>query len=109
LQEHDILVNAADVDDSPVGLAEAMAVGMCVVAIDWGGASYLVADGVDGQLVRPRDPEGLTAAVERILSNPDLAERLSRAPRARAGTLDWSRTLPRWRSVLTRVASDGGA
>lgn len=107
LRDHDVLVNAVDVDDSPVGLSEAMASGMCVVCVDWGGASYLIADGVDGLLVKPRDPDGLAAAVGRLLSDPDLSERLSRAAHARAETFDWSRALPRWRSVLTRVAAKG--
>ena len=107
LQEHDVLVNAVDVDDSPVGLSEAMAAGMCVVGVDWGGASYLIADGVDGLLVKPRDPVGLAAAVKRLLSDPDLSERLSGAAHARAETFDWSRALPRWRSILTRVAAKG--
>jgi len=108
LATHDVIVNAVDVDDAPIGLAEAMAAGLCVVSVDWGGASYLVADGVDGLLVRPRDPAGVAEAVARLLADPDLSERLSRAARAKAESLDWSRALPRWRGLLARVATRGG-
>ncbi len=108
LAAHDVIVNAVDVDDAPIGLAEAMAAGLCVVSVDWGGASYLVADGVDGLLVRPRDPAGVASVVARLLADPDLAERLSRAARGKAESLDWSRALPRWRGLLTRVVTRGG-
>lgn len=108
LATHDVFVNAVDVDDAPIGLAEAMAAGLCVVSVDWGGAPYLVADGVDGLLVRPRDPAGVAAAVARLLSDPDLAEGLSRAARRRAETFDWSRALPRWRGLLARAVTRGG-
>lgn len=108
LAAHDVLVNAVDVDDAPIGLGEAMAAGLCVVSVDCGGAPYLVADGVDGLLVRPRDPAGAAGAVARLLSDPDLAEGLSRAARSKAETLDWSRALPRWRGLLARVVTRGG-
>src|SRR5690606_11022608 len=107
LATHDVIVNAVDVDDAPIGLAEAMAAGLCVVSVDWGGAGYLVADGVDGLLVPPRDPAGVAGAVARLLADPDLAEGLSLAAGSKAESLAWSRALPRWRGLLARVVTRG--
>jgi glycosyltransferase involved in cell wall biosynthesis len=44
----------------------------------------LVSDGETGLLVPPRDAAALRAAVERLLRDPELRERLGRAARARA-------------------------
>ncbi len=105
---HDVYVNAGDVDQAPIGIAEAMAAGLCVISVDRGGAGYLVADGVDGLLVDPGAPAAVASAVERLLAEPDLAERLSRAARSRAEAFDWARALPRWRNLLVHAAAGRG-
>jgi glycosyltransferase involved in cell wall biosynthesis len=69
----------------PFGLTplEAMACGTPVIGSDVGGISFTIADGETGFLVPPRDPEALFAALERLLGDPGLRERMGRAGRAR--------------------------
>lgn len=71
-------------------LAEAMAAGLPVVASDIPGYDEVVTDGVDGLLVRPRDPAAVAAAAARVLDDPAMAERLTRGGRARSHSFDWS-------------------
>jgi glycosyltransferase involved in cell wall biosynthesis len=66
----------------PVALMEAMAAGVPVVATRLSGIPELVQDGVTGLLVEPHDPEALAAALERLLSDAQLAGQLSRNARA---------------------------
>jgi glycosyltransferase involved in cell wall biosynthesis len=66
----------------PVALMEAMAAGVPVVATRLSGTPELVQDGVTGLLVEPHAPEALAAALERLLSDADLAAELSRNARA---------------------------
>ena len=63
---------------------EAMAHGRPVVASAVGGLLDAVEDGVTGLLVPPRDPVALRAALERLLADRALRDRLGRAARARA-------------------------
>jgi len=70
-------------------LVEAMAAGLPVVASDIEGWREVVRDGVDGLLVPPSDPAALAAAVRRVLEDPDLATRLSRAGRDRSERYRW--------------------
>jgi colanic acid/amylovoran biosynthesis glycosyltransferase len=63
---------------------EAMAHGRPVVATAVGGLGDAVEDGVTGLLVPPRDPAALRAAVERLLADEELRQRLGAAARAAA-------------------------
>jgi glycogen(starch) synthase len=72
--------------------AEAMAHSRPVVASAVGGLRDLVVDGETGILVPPGDVPALRAALERLLADRGLRERLGRAGRRRAlGELSWER------------------
>ncbi len=83
-----------DRDGIPNVIAEAMAVGVPVIASDISGIPELVSHGRTGLLVRSRDPEGIARAMQRLLADPALAQRLARDARRRL-ELDfnlWERT-----------------
>jgi L-malate glycosyltransferase len=69
----------------PLGLVaiEASAEGLPVVASRVGGLSEIVVDGVTGVLVPPGDPNALSAALIRLLEDPDLRRRLGDQARRR--------------------------
>ena len=60
---------------------EAMAVGRPVVGSNVGGIPELVTDAVTGRVVQPSDVGGLADALAEILSDAQLAERMSVAAR----------------------------
>jgi glycosyltransferase involved in cell wall biosynthesis len=78
-----------------------MACGLCIVSTDVGGMTYLLDHETNALLVRPDDPEAMADAVQRILSDSDLAARLSSNARRKAEGFDWEAVLPRWRNLLT--------
>lgn len=63
-------------------ILEYMAAGLPVVATDCGGNRELVKDGETGFLVQPGDSEAAAAAIDRLLSDPELAERMGARGRA---------------------------
>jgi glycosyltransferase involved in cell wall biosynthesis len=69
---------------------EAMAYGRAVVATDVGGLRDAIDDGENGLLVPPRDVRALRAAIERLLGDKELRERLGRAAREKAER-EWSK------------------
>jgi glycosyltransferase involved in cell wall biosynthesis len=101
LNRADIFLNTTNVDNNPVSVAEAMACGLCIVSTDVGGMTYLLDHETNALLVRPDDPEAMADAVQRILSDSDLAARLSSNARRKAEGFDWEAVLPRWRNLLT--------
>ncbi len=82
---------------------EAMTVGVPVVAARVG-AVVEVAGGA-AELADPADVDDLAAALERVLSDPDLRARLVGAGRARTSAFSWERTARGLASVYARLAS----
>jgi glycosyltransferase involved in cell wall biosynthesis len=58
---------------------EAMTQGRAVIATNHGGTCELIEHGVTGMLVPPSDPKALAEAIELLLINPALRERMGRA------------------------------
>lgn len=65
-------------------LVEAMALGRPVVATRVGGIPAVVVDGETGRLVAPDDPSALARAVNELLKDPGLRQRMGEAGRRRA-------------------------
>jgi len=74
-----IVLENGDRDGIPNVLVEAMRMGVPVVSTNISGIPELVQDGVTGVLVPPRDEEALALAIARLLADPALRLRLSRA------------------------------
>jgi glycosyltransferase involved in cell wall biosynthesis len=100
----DIFLNTTNYESFGVSVMEAAACGLCIVSTNVGGLGFLWNDGHDAILVQPDDSKAMAAAVGRILSEPGLAERLSRNARANAEQFDWSVILPQWERLLAEVA-----
>jgi glycosyltransferase involved in cell wall biosynthesis len=72
----------------PVALLEAMAWGRPIVATRVGGVPEVVDDGVEALVVPPGDPAALATAIGRLLGDPEERQRLGRAARERAASLN---------------------
>ncbi len=88
-------------------LVEAMAAGLPVVASDIAGYREVVRDGMEGILVPPGDPAGLAAALDRILSDADLAAALAAGGRMRARRYAWAVVTAEVEAVYREVAGAG--
>jgi glycosyltransferase involved in cell wall biosynthesis len=99
----DIFLNTTNVDNTPISVLEAMACGLCVVSTNVGGIPYLLEHEHDALLVPPDDSAAMARAVRRLLTEPGLAERLSRNARQKAEQFDWSLILPQWKALLISV------
>jgi glycosyltransferase involved in cell wall biosynthesis len=83
IQLMDVAVNASDHEPFGIVLLEAMALGVAVVAVGAGGPAELIEDGVSGRLVGSADPELFAGAIEPMLADPALRERLAEGGRRR--------------------------
>jgi glycosyltransferase involved in cell wall biosynthesis len=79
----DVAVCSSDFEGTPLSVLEYMQAGLAIVATDVGGIPDLIADGEQGLLVQPRDPEALADAVVRVLGDPGLAAKMGSGARKR--------------------------
>jgi glycosyltransferase involved in cell wall biosynthesis len=97
-----ILVNSSRVDNMPHIIIEAFAAGVPVVTTAAGGIPRIVTHEQTGLLVPIDQPEGLAAAVLRVLREPGLAVRLAQAARQELKRYSWPAAERGWLEVYTQ-------
>lgn len=82
LAEGDLFVLPSFQEDFPLAVLDAMASGMPIVASAIDGPKDFLVDGETAMLVPPNQPAALAYALERLVQDPELRERLGRTAQA---------------------------
>jgi len=101
--EYDIFINPTNFDNQPVSIIEAMALGMPIVSTNVGGLPYLIENKKDGLLVDPDNVDSFVKAIEEILEDQDLANKLSKNAREKAVEYDWKNVSKKWKTLFNMV------
>lgn len=99
-QEYDIFINSSNVDNTPVSLIEAMALGLPIVSTNVGGIPFLINSNENGILIPPNDPEAMVSAILKLLENPELTQKLTISARKKVEAFDWEIVKEQWKQVL---------
>ncbi len=91
----------------PFGIVtiEAMSMGKPVIASRVGGLSDIVVDNETGLLIPPNDPDALQQAIQRLLDDPPLLERMGIMAKQRSTQYLASSVVPRIEQVYEKVHS----
>lgn len=96
----DFFINTTNVDNMPVSIIEAMALGLVVITTNLGEIPTVIKHGVNGILVSPGNKAEFVHWIRHLIANPDDAQRISCNARRRAESFDWSAVERQWRSVV---------
>lgn len=97
VQAADLFVMPSTHEGFPLAAAEAMLLARPVLATAVGGLPELIANGVSGILVNPRDPEALANGIGRLFSDPELRIQLGENGRDRVlKKFTTDAIVPRW-------------
>lgn len=104
--EYDIFLNTTDIDNAPISVIEAMALGMLVVSTNAGGLPYLLQDRIDSLLVPVRNPFLMADAIKSLLKDPELCNTISSNAREKARSFSWEAVRKSWFQLLDNLISN---
>ena len=96
----DIYINTNRIDNMPVSVVEARALGLPVVATNVGGLPYVIEHGKNGFLVPSDDVDAMAAYIRMLLDSRELTRKISRKGRALAERSAWTSVRPKWEKLI---------
>ncbi|MFN3076184.1 MAG: glycosyltransferase family 4 protein [Alphaproteobacteria bacterium] len=107
LRRSGLFVCPSRVEGFGMALCEAMACGLPVIATDTDGPKAIVRHGENGLLVPGENPGAMARALDEMMSDPALRNRLGQQATEIADRFSLERILPQWESLLlTRSDTD---
>lgn len=93
---------SSDWEGLPNALLEAMALGLPIVATDCpcGGPRTVMEDGVNGLLIPVKDQKALEEGINKLIEQPDYAEKLGAEARKIAGRANAKAVFGQWRDYI---------
>lgn len=100
-EKFNVFINTTTVDNMPVSVIEAMALGLPVVSTNIGGLPFLIENNVDGILVEPNSVEAFKTAILKLKHDVYFKQQITTKARQKAERLDWNVVKHQWFSVLS--------
>jgi glycosyltransferase involved in cell wall biosynthesis len=107
-RDADIYLQTPDIDNMPSSVLEAFASGCAVVSTNAGGVPAILADNVHGLLVDCGDHAAAAERLLRLLGDPPLVERLTRAARESCAEYQWHVVRSRWLALYESMVTPRG-
>ncbi len=99
-KQYDIFINTTTIDNTPLSVLEAMALGLPVVSTNVGGIPYIIKHKENGLLVASDDVAALTQALLQLHEDTELSALLSVNGRAYVEQMDWEQAKFKWLQFL---------
>jgi glycosyltransferase involved in cell wall biosynthesis len=99
-EKFDIFINTTNIDNTPVSVIEAMALGLAVVSTNVGGIPHLFQNKTNILLVEKDQTKEMTINIEKLLTDHDLYHQLTHHARALVEKFDEKEIAKLWIEVL---------
>jgi glycosyltransferase involved in cell wall biosynthesis len=99
-QRYNLFLNTTHFDNTPVSVIEAMALGLPIISTNVGGIPYLLQHEKNALLVNDNDLDGMVAQIERLFSEPHLANNMVSNARDLVQGFDWNIIRKQWFDLL---------
>ncbi len=101
--DYDFFLNSTNIDNTPISVIEAMALGLPVISTDVDGMPYLIENGKDGILVPPEDRDAMYNSLIDLLEDQNKARQISLAAYEKVKEFDWEKVRHQWNELLSEV------
>jgi glycosyltransferase involved in cell wall biosynthesis len=99
-KELDIFINTTTIDNTPVSVVEAMALGLPVVSTNVGGLPYLIEDQINGLLVENGAAKEMAHAIIELIENPAKAQQIINNARSLVEKFELEVVIAQWKKLL---------
>jgi glycosyltransferase involved in cell wall biosynthesis len=99
-QKADIFINTTNIDNMPVSVLQAMALGLPVFSTDVGGVKWLIDDKINGIKCSAGNIDEMSDKILYYLNNQKELSILSKNARDIPLALQWDLVLPLWKEIL---------
>ena len=100
-KQYNVFINTTNVDNTPVSVIEAMALGFPIVTTNVGGLPYLITHSDNGLLVEPNDVNAMVEAIIQIQTDQNLRSALITNARKKSEQFAWKHIKQKWESLLS--------
>lgn len=99
-KDYNVFINTTNIDNTPVSVIEAMALGLPIVSTNVGGMPYLIAHNKQGLLVPANDVSAMVNAILQVFDAPEHRDSMISNARSLAEQFDWKRIKNQWHVIL---------
>ena len=100
--DYDFFINTTNVDNTPVSVIEALALGLIVISTNPGGIPFLLNDGKNSFLVNPGDSLTMANIIIMLMKTPELASKMSFNAKTSVKNFDWAIVKEKWMLILSK-------
>jgi len=99
-EQFNVFINTTTIDNTPVSVIEAMALGLPVISTNVGGMPFLIEHNKDGLLVGPNNVEAFVIAIKALMSNKNMAFEMATQARKKVENYSWNKVKYQWDNLL---------
>ena len=99
-KDSDIFINTTHIDNTPISVIEAMALGLPIVSTNVGGIPYLLKNKKNALLVNDNDSIDMVNKIKFLINNESQSKKLSQNGRLVAKNFSWEQTGPKWIKII---------
>jgi len=101
-QEYDLFINTTTIDNMPISVIEAMALGLPVVSTNVGGIPFLIGQEKEGLLFPSGDAKEMKSAIVKLIEHPIFAAELAQHARKKVEAFDWEVVQSKWFDLIQK-------
>jgi glycosyltransferase involved in cell wall biosynthesis len=99
-EDYNVFINTTNIDNTPISVIEAMALGLPIVSTNVGGIPYLIENEIHGLLVERDNTEAMSKAIRSLFNEPLKREIIISNARKLAESFDWAEARTAWNETL---------
>lgn len=97
---YNVFINTTNIDNMPVSVIEAMALGLPIISTNVGGMPYLINHKKTGILVTPKSIDAFVDSINKITRTTEMTFEMTQNARRQVEKLDWEVIKKQWIKVL---------